>query len=169
LAISLSYITPYAPLEFPESELAHGSGEHAPTRAPCPHSPPGPPRARNSRPASTTASTAPRAPGRGSRRVAPAHSTAVDRPPPDTDQKVANRNGRGFRVGARSCGRFAPADLPRHDCSSYSHVIVRRESVGVIPRSRTIFCRAVPNLNVTIRDFCIAVLRAFRRRRTMAI
>ena len=52
----------------------------------------------------------------------------------------------GFRVGDRSRGRFAtPADSPLHDCCPYSHVHVRRERVGFVPRSRTVFCRAEPN------------------------
>jgi hypothetical protein len=63
----------------------------------------------------------------------------------------------GFRVGDRSRGRFAmPADFTLHDGSPYSHVHVRRERLGVVARSSTIFCRAVPNLGVTIRNFCIA-------------
>jgi hypothetical protein len=32
-----------------------------------------------------------------------------------------------------------PADFPRHDCSPYSHVHARRESLGVVPRSRAIY------------------------------
>jgi hypothetical protein len=48
--------------------------------------------------------------------------------------------------GDRSRGRFAtPADFLLHDCSPYSHVHVRRESLGFVPRSRTIFCRPVPS------------------------
>jgi hypothetical protein len=43
----------------------------------------------------------------------------------------------GIRVGDRSRGRFAtPADFPLHECSPYSHVHVRRESLGFVPRSR---------------------------------
>jgi hypothetical protein len=38
-----------------------------------------------------------------------------------------------------------------------SRVHVRRESLGFVHRSRTIFCRPVRNLSVTIRNFCIAV------------
>jgi hypothetical protein len=61
-------------------------------------------------------------------------------------------------VGDRSRGRFAMyADFPRHDVSPYSHVHARRESLGFVHRSRAIFCRPVPNLSVTIRNFCIAV------------
>jgi hypothetical protein len=49
-------------------------------------------------------------------------------------------------VGDRSRGRFATyADLLLHDCSPYSHVHVRRECLGFVPRSRAIFCRPVPN------------------------
>ena len=32
-------------------------------------------------------------------------------------------------------------------------------SLGFVHRSRTVFCRAVPNLRLTIRNFCIAVCR----------
>jgi hypothetical protein len=61
-------------------------------------------------------------------------------------------------VGDRSRGRFAtPADSPLHDGTPYSHVHVRRESLGFVPRSRTVLCRAVPNLSVTIRNFFTAV------------
>jgi hypothetical protein len=74
------------------------------------------------------------------------------------DAKVANRTREGFRVGDRSRGRFAtPADSPLHDCSPCSHVHVRRGSLGFVHRSRTNFCRPVPNLGVTIRNFCIAL------------
>jgi hypothetical protein len=45
-------------------------------------------------------------------------------------------------VGDRSRGRYATsADFPLHDCSPYSHVHVRRESLGFVHRSRTSFCR----------------------------
>jgi hypothetical protein len=37
--------------------------------------------------------------------------------------------------GGRSRGRYAtPADFPRHDCSPYSHVHVRCDSLGVVHR-----------------------------------
>jgi hypothetical protein len=57
--------------------------------------------------------------------------------------KIANRDVRGFgRERASSRGRFAtPADFPRHECRM------------------SVLCRPVPNLNVTIRIFCIAVGR----------
>jgi hypothetical protein len=59
--------------------------------------------------------------------------------------------GRGFRVGDRSRGRYAtPADSPRHDCTPYRGLRARRWGLGFVHRSRTIFCRAVPNLRVTI-------------------
>jgi hypothetical protein len=78
-------------------------------------------------------------------------------PPSCSDGQVANRNGRGFGRG-RSRGRFATyADFPLHDGSPYSHAHVRREGLGFVHRSRTILCRAVPNPNVTIRNFCIAL------------
>ena len=46
----------------------------------------------------------------------------------------------------------------QHECSSYSLVHVRRECLRVVPRSRAIFCRAVPNPTRPIRNFHIAVL-----------
>jgi hypothetical protein len=47
-------------------------------------------------------------------------------------------------------GRFAtPADSPLHDCSPYRGLHVRRESLGVVPHSRTLSCRPVPTLNFT--------------------
>jgi hypothetical protein len=63
--------------------------------------------------------------------------------------------------------RFAtPAGFPRHDgTGGYAY------AVGVwalVHRSRTNLCRAVPNLRVTIRDFCIAAppsTSSLRRRR----
>jgi hypothetical protein len=55
-------------------------------------------------------------------------------------------------VGVRSRGRFAttPADFPSlyrtiARTEGYTGLHVRRESVGAVPRSRTIFCRPVPN------------------------
>ena len=69
------------------------------------------------------------------------------------DEKVANRNVRDFGCEVSSRGSFAtPADFPRNDCSPYSHVHVHRESLGFVHRSRIIFCRPVPNPNVTIRN-----------------
>jgi hypothetical protein len=42
----------------------------------------------------------------------------------------------GFRWEMSSRGRFAtPADFPRHECSPYSHVHVRRERLGFVHRS----------------------------------
>jgi hypothetical protein len=40
---------------------------------------------------------------------------------------------------------------------------------GCVYHSMTIFCRAVPNLSITIRHFCIAVLQLPRRRSTYYI
>jgi hypothetical protein len=55
-----------------------------------------------------------------------------------SDEKVANHNV--SRVGDRSRGRFAtPADSPLQDCSPYSQVHVRRESLGFVHRSRTLY------------------------------
>jgi energy-coupling factor transporter ATP-binding protein EcfA2 len=51
-------------------------------------------------------------------------------------EKVANPDVGDLGGRDRSRGRFAtPADFPRHDCSPYSHVHVRRESVGCVHRS----------------------------------
>jgi hypothetical protein len=73
-------------------------------------------------------------------------------------KRVANRDGRDFGWEMRSRGRFAtPTDSPRRDGSPYSHVDVRRESLGFVHRARALFCRAVPNRSVTIRNFRIAV------------
>jgi hypothetical protein len=64
----------------------------------------------------------------------------------------------GISGGRRSRGRFAtPTDFPLQDCRPYSHVHERRERLGVVHRSRNIFCRPVPNPHVTIRNFSIAV------------
>jgi hypothetical protein len=49
--------------------------------------------------------------------------------------------------------------FPSTRFSPYSHVHVRRERLGFVYHSRAIFCRAVPNLSVTIRNFCTAVWR----------
>jgi hypothetical protein len=84
---------------------------------------------------------------------------ASDAPPhAQPRNKVANRDGRGFGWEMSSRGRLVtPTDFPRHDCSSYSHAYVRRERLGSVPRSRTIFCHPVPNLSVPIRNFRITV------------
>jgi hypothetical protein len=51
-------------------------------------------------------------------------------------------------VGERLRGRFAtPADFPPQDCSPYRGLYVRPFSLGVVPRSRTVLCRPVPNPN----------------------
>ena len=42
--------------------------------------------------------------------------------------------------------------FPSQDCSPYSYVHVRRVSLGFVHRSRTIFCRAVPNLTRPTRN-----------------
>jgi hypothetical protein len=79
------------------------------------------------------------APPRGERPARPhTRRTAV--------KQFANRNEWDFGWKMNSRGRFAtPADSPRHDCSPYSHVHVRRESLGFLHRSGTSFCRPVPN------------------------
>jgi hypothetical protein len=72
----------------------------------------------------------------------------------------------GFRVGSltrpfRDARRFPSYTI----VARYDIVHVRRESVGVVSRSRTIFCRAVPHRSVTIRDCSVAVrLRALTLR-----
>jgi hypothetical protein len=80
------------------------------------------------------------APSGRNQRLASACCTAME--------KVANRNVRGLGWEMSSRGHHAtPADSPLQDCSPYSHVHVRRERLGCVLRSRTIFCRAVPNPN----------------------
>ena len=73
-----------------------------------------------------------------------------------SDAKVANRNG---RCRDRPRGRFAtPADFPIDACSPCSHVHVRRERLGFVPRFEEPFCSSlVPNPTVTIRNCCAAV------------
>jgi hypothetical protein len=52
----------------------------------------------------------------------------------------------GGKVANRNVWEIAhAADFPLHDCSPYSPVHVRRESSGFVHRSRTRFCRPVPN------------------------
>ena len=76
-------------------------------------------------------------------------------------KKVANRNVRDFGWEIRSRRRFTtPADSPLHDGSAYSHVHARRESLSVVHHSRSLLCRPVPNLDLTIHNFCIAVVFA---------
>jgi hypothetical protein len=73
-----------------------------------------------------------------------------------SDGNVANRNVCDF--GWDISGRYAtPADSPVHDGTPYRKLRVRRWGFGFVHRSRSSFCRAVPNLRVTIRNFCIAV------------
>ena len=68
------------------------------------------------------------------------------------------RIGTDFGWGDGSRGRFAtPADFPPQDCSPYQGLHVRRVSLGFAHRSRTIFCRPVPNRAVAIRNCFIAV------------
>jgi hypothetical protein len=65
----------------------------------------------------------------------------------------------------RSRGRYAtPADFPRHDGTSYRGLRVRRWGLGFVHRSRTILCRAVPNLRVDsqLLHRCIARLGGSR-------
>ena len=48
--------------------------------------------------------------------------------------------------GGRSLTRpyATPADSPLQDCGLYSHVHVRRGSLGLVHRSRAVFCRPLP-------------------------
>jgi hypothetical protein len=50
-----------------------------------------------------------------------------------------------------------PADFPRHEGTPYRRLRARRWGLGFVHRSRIIFCRAVTNPSVTIRNFFIAV------------
>jgi hypothetical protein len=50
-----------------------------------------------------------------------------------------------------------PPEFPRHGGTPYRGLRVRRWALGCVHRSRTILCRAVPNLGITIRNFSIAV------------
>jgi hypothetical protein len=83
--------------------------------------------------------------------------------PARSDDKVANRV-KGFRVGDRSRGRYAtPADFPLQDCSPYRKLRVRGWGLGFVYHSRAILCRAVPNPNITIRNFSMDCGRASAR------
>jgi hypothetical protein len=80
--------------------------------------------------------------------------------------RKSNRDFRGFGWGECSRGRFAtPADFPRHDCSPYRGLRVRRWGLGFFRRSRAFFCRAVPNLSVTIRKLFSIACRCGSARR----
>jgi hypothetical protein len=68
-------------------------------------------------------------------------------------QKDANRIG--WEIAHANVSRRPPIS-PLHDCSPCSHVHVRQECLGFVHRSRTIACRAVPNLSVTIRNLSLA-------------
>jgi hypothetical protein len=69
-------------------------------------------------------------------------------------------HGRAFGWESSSRGRFeTPADSARHDWSPYRGLYVRRGSLRFVPRSRGSFCRPVPNLGFTIRNFFTAVRR----------
>jgi hypothetical protein len=74
-----------------------------------------------------------------------------------SDAKVANRNVRDFGWEIAR-GRFAtPADFPLHDYSPYSHVHVRRESLGFVHRSKGHFLSPRANPYVAI---CNLFIRA---------
>ena len=62
-----------------------------------------------------------------------------------SDEKVANRNVRGFGWEIAHGGCFAtPADFPRLDGTPKRGLRVRRWGLGFVHHSRTIFCCAVP-------------------------
>jgi hypothetical protein len=93
-----------------------------------------------------SASNAADAAALGVERAAAAATTQVG----TARQQVANRGVRDFRVGDRSRGRYAtPADFPRHDGTAYRGLRVSRWGLGLVHRSRAVFCHAV------IRHFCI--------------
>jgi hypothetical protein len=81
--------------------------------------------------------------------LAASHSNAIP-------YSGSNRFGFGWEI-AHAAVSAGHADFPRRDCIPYPHVHVRRERLGFVARSRTSFCRPVPNLSVTIRNLCIAV------------
>jgi hypothetical protein len=82
------------------------------------------------------------------------------------DAKVANRNAGGFRGGGRSCGRFATrADFPLQDRSPYSHVHVRRESLGFVPRLLPGLCVVPPICIIAV----AAPATALRRLSSLAL
>jgi hypothetical protein len=93
--------------------------------------------------------------------------------------KVANRDVRGSGWEMSSRGRFGtPADSPLHDCSPDQGLHARREGLGFVRRSRTLFCRPVPSLRVTTRNFVVAgrctdancnAVRAARRARAKPV
>ena len=61
-------------------------------------------------------------------------TAGAHRPPTYSDVKVANRNDRGFGWEIAHEARFAtPAGFPRHECSPYRGLHVRREKRGVCP------------------------------------
>jgi hypothetical protein len=77
-----------------------------------------------------------------------------------TVDKLVNVVGNAVRTPVPYGGRFAtPAGFPLRDCSLYRGLHARRECLGFVHRSRTIFCRPVPNLNGPIRNCSIAVHR----------
>jgi hypothetical protein len=77
------------------------------------------------------------------------------RPALYSDARVASRNGRGFgweiahAAVSRRPPRFpSPGWYPVLTCTT------RRRSLGFVHRSRTLFCRPVPSLSVTVRNGC---------------
>jgi hypothetical protein len=100
------------------------------------------------------------APNRFGAPVRPTRSNRLDVTAPVVNRWKRLRSELFRIVGGRksSCGRYAtPADFPLLDCSPYRGLHAPRESLGFVHRSRTIFCRSAPNLDITIRNFCIAV------------
>ena len=88
--------------------------------------------------------------------MAPLHRMQVSAydtvPPTFSDAKVANRDFKdfGWEVAYGAVTRRPPNPSPR-DCSPYRGLHARRESLGVVHRSRAIFlsCRAKPESSVT--------------------
>jgi hypothetical protein len=70
--------------------------------------------------------------------------------------KLRNVRDFGWEIAHGAVTRRA-ADFPLHGSTPYRGLRVRRWGLGFVHHSRAILCRPVRNLNVTIRDFCIAL------------
>ena len=83
--------------------------------------------------------------------------------------EVANRTvgvSLGWEVAHEAVLR-RPPNFPRHDCSPYSYVHVRRESLEYVHHSRAVLCRPVPNPLRNDSHFYPIAGRAVRRRRLL--
>jgi hypothetical protein len=87
----------------------------------------------------------------------PVGSAVVRHPPPYSGEKGANRDW--ISVGDRSRGCYLYTAT-----RWYRRLHVQRWGLGFVYRSRTIFCRAVPDLSVTMRNVFIAVPPSLDRR-----